>query len=47
MENLDNYKKNSMHGKIMLFEKTEYSWKNHGILKNDLMKPPDTCVSDS
>ena len=30
-----------MHGKIIEFEKkTEESWKNHGILLNNLMKPP-------
>ena len=30
-----------MHGKIMEFEKTpEKSWKNRGILWNNLMKPP-------
>ena len=34
-------KKTSMHGKIMEFgKKTEYSWKNHGILQDNLMKPP-------
>ena len=34
-------KKSSMHGKIHgIWEKTEYSWKNHGILWNNLTKPP-------
>ena len=32
LENLENHKKSSMHGKIMEFEKKKKSWKNHGIL---------------
>ena len=32
--------KKNIHGKILEFEKTEYSWKNHGIMWNNLTKPP-------
>ena len=41
MENLENYKNNSMHGKILEFEK---NLNNHGKMMdfflNNLMKPP-------